>query len=822
MSVEAVGKGNVKVVCRFRPMSERERAMGLGMCVEFGEDGRSVAMAQSVEQEAGLRFTYDAVFPPSASQATVYEESARPIVESVLEGFNGTVFAYGQTGSGKTFTMTGPNVDHQELKGIIPRMINTVFEKISTATEDLEFSVKVGYSEIYMEKIKDLLEPANSNLKIHEDKTRGVYIAGLSEEYVSTESEVYSLMKLGSSNREVGATLMNEGSSRSHSLFFMTITQNNVKDYSAKTGKLYLVDLAGSEKVGKTGAEGKRLDEAKTINKSLSSLGQVINALTDGKSAHIPYRDSKLTRVLQDSLGGNSKTALIVTCSPSLYNESETLSTLRFGLRAKSIKNKPKVNREFTVSELKLLLAKAEAGLEKKQATIEALSRKVLELGGELVTEKDIIQPEEGNGKTVITPEMEEMTAEMETLRDKLEEERKAAGELTRQVLALTAAHSQVGKEVEMHRLEAADLKLKSAGLKDALIDKEEEVARLDHVISGLQETISNLQQRISTLESDNQSLNSSLASQPNIDEVLSLTSRMSGFKLKEELEIKEIQAKELRARLELQEAVIRRIETSTGNAGTLRLIQQYRSTDLEAIVSTQELLMQERERSAALAKEVERAREQVHVVMASKVPNYEEIRRRIANEAVGREKLKWESERKIIIRDLQNRIDKAVSLEIDLDELQEAYRQLLKNTATADPRLKGQLEEVKRENERINAVNQTVMREKGELAAMVDTLRRKMERVEERLKATEVQLGKAMQEVVEKNTQVEALEKANEEVANRQSIRTLNLSHHIQKRIKGGRTSLDRLSHFAQARPSQTPFEVREETDSSEPQVTT
>jgi kinesin family protein 5 len=799
-------------------MSERERAMGLGMCVEFGEDGRSVAMAQSVEQEAGLRFTYDAVFPPSASQATVYEESARPIVESVLEGFNGTVFAYGQTGSGKTFTMTGPNVDHQELKGIIPRMINTVFEKISTATEDLEFSVKVGYSEIYMEKIKDLLEPANSNLKIHEDKTRGVYIAGLSEEYVSTESEVYSLMKLGSSNREVGATLMNEGSSR----FFMTITQNNVKDYSAKTGKLYLVDLAGSEKVGKTGAEGKRLDEAKTINKSLSSLGQVINALTDGKSAHIPYRDSKLTRVLQDSLGGNSKTALIVTCSPSLYNESETLSTLRFGLRAKSIKNKPKVNREFTVSELKLLLAKAEAGLEKKQATIEALSRKVVELGGELVTEKDIIQPEEGNGKTVITPEMEEMTAEMETLRDKLEEERKAAGELTRQVLALTAAHSQVGKEVEMHRLEAADLKLKSAGLKDALIDKEEEVARLDHVISGLQETISTLQQRISTLESDNQSLNSSLASQPNIDEVLSLTSRMSGFKLKEELEIKEIQAKELRARLELQEAVIRRIETSTGNAGTLRLIQQYRSTDLEAIVSTQELLMQERERSAALAKEVEQAREQVHVVMASKVPNYEEIRRRIASEAVGREKLKWESERKIIIRDLQNRIDKAVSLEIDLDELQEAYRQLLKNTATADPRLKGQLEEVKRENERINAVNQTVMREKGELAAMVDTLRRKMERVEERLKATEVQLGKAMQEVVEKNTQVEALEKANEEVANRQSIRTLNLSHHIQKRIKGGRTSLDRLSHFAQARPSQTPFEVREETDSSEPQVTT
>ena len=445
----------------------------------------------------------------------------------------------------------------------------------------------------------------------------------------------------------------------------------------------------------------------------------------------------------------------------------------------------------------------------------------MLDLGGELVTEKDIIQAEEGNGKVGVTPEMEEMTGEMEALRDKLEEERKAAAELTRQVLALTAVQSQVGKEVEMYRLETADLKLKSAGLKDALIDKEEEAVRLNHVINGLQETISSLQLRISTLETDNQSLHSSLASQPNLDEVLSLTSRMSGFKLKEELEIKEIQAKELRARLELQESVIRRIETSTGNAGTLRLIQQYRSIDTQAIVSAQELLVQERERSEGLAREVELAREQVHTVMAAKVPNYEEIRKRIAGEAVGREKLKWESERKIIIRDLQNRIDKAVSLEIDLDELQEAYRQLLRNTSTADPRLKGQLEEVKRENERINGLNQALMREKGEAGAMVDTLRRKMERMEERLKATEVQLGKAMQEVVEKNSQLEVLEKASEEAASRHSIRTLNLSHNIQKRIKGGRTSLDRISHISQARSSQVPFEIHEETDSSEPQVT-
>ena len=149
---------------------------------------------------------------------------------------------------------------------------------------------------------------------------------------------------------------MNERSSRSHMLFILTISQNNTEDLSAKSGKLYLVDLAGSEKVGKTGAEGKVLDEAKKINVSLTALGKVINALTDGKSTHVPYRDSKLTRVLQESLGGNSKTSLIVTCSPHPSNVAETISTLRFGISAKKIKNNPKINKELTVGELQTLV----------------------------------------------------------------------------------------------------------------------------------------------------------------------------------------------------------------------------------------------------------------------------------------------------------------------------------------------------------------------------------------------------------------------------------------------------------------------------------
>ena len=163
-------------------------------------------------------------------------------------------------------------------------------------------------------------------------------------------------MKQGNSVRSIAATKMNAESSRSHSIFILTVQQNNLEDLSQRTGKLYLVDLAGSEKISKTGAEGTLLEEAKMINKSLTTLGMVINALTDKKTTHIPYRDSKLTRILSESLGGNSKTCLVITCSPHPYNEQETLGTMRFGTRARAIKNKPKVNREYTVPELKKLL----------------------------------------------------------------------------------------------------------------------------------------------------------------------------------------------------------------------------------------------------------------------------------------------------------------------------------------------------------------------------------------------------------------------------------------------------------------------------------
>ena len=221
-------------------------------------------------------------------------------------------------------------------------MVRTLFSHIDSSPESVEFTVKVSFAEIYKEKIKDLMKPKNSNLQILTDKARGIYIQGISEEYITDEHGIYEIMRIGNKNRTTAATKMNEASSRSHALFTLTVTMTNPEDGSKKIGKLFLVDLAGSEKVSKTGASGGTLDEAKSINKSLTVLGQVIMALTEKKKGHVPYRDSKLTRILQDSLGGNSKTCMIVTLSPSQGNIQETISSLRFGARAMNVKNTPK------------------------------------------------------------------------------------------------------------------------------------------------------------------------------------------------------------------------------------------------------------------------------------------------------------------------------------------------------------------------------------------------------------------------------------------------------------------------------------------------
>lgn len=352
-------KDNVKVAIRVRPLNERERQESAKISVTIPEPNKSVAIDIKSEQKC---FTFDYVASEEIDQGEIFDKVGRPIADSCLSGYNGTIFAYGQTGAGKTFTILGPTIDSSEdfkftsenpKRGLLPRCFEYIFSKIMREMlgDETEFLVKCSYLEIYQEQINDLLDPNPQNLQLREDMKRGVYVEGLIEETVTNALETYNLLKIGTLNRHVGSTSMNKESSRSHSVFTLVIESKTYKEglNNYKTSRFHLIDLAGSERQKATDCAGERLKEAGMINKSLSALGNVINSLVDiseGKSRHVHYRDSKLTFLLKDSLGGNSKTFLVANISPAFSAAYETLSTLKFAQRAKQIKNVAVINEE--------------------------------------------------------------------------------------------------------------------------------------------------------------------------------------------------------------------------------------------------------------------------------------------------------------------------------------------------------------------------------------------------------------------------------------------------------------------------------------------
>lgn len=477
---------SVRVVVRCRPMNGKEKAASydkvVDVDVKLGQV--SVKNPKGTSHEMPKTFTFDAVYDWNAKQFELYDETFRPLVDSVLQGFNGTIFAYGQTGTGKTYTMEGVRGD-PEKRGVIPNSFDHIFTHISRS-QNQQYLVRASYLEIYQEEIRDLLsKDQTKRLELKERPDTGVYVKDLSSFVTKSVKEIEHVMNVGNQNRSVGATNMNEHSSRSHAIFVITIECSEVGldgENHIRVGKLNLVDLAGSERQAKTGAQGERLKEATKINLSLSALGNVISALVDGKSTHIPYRDSKLTRLLQDSLGGNAKTVMVANVGPASYNVEETLTTLRYANRAKNIKNKPRVNEDPKDALLREFQEEI-ARLKEQQEKLEIEKRAIVE------------------DHSLVAEEKMRLLKEKEKKMEDLRREKDAAEMLGAKIKAMESKLLVGGKNIvdhtneqqkilEQKRQEIAEQKRREREIQQQMESRDEETLELKETYTSLQQEV--------------------------------------------------------------------------------------------------------------------------------------------------------------------------------------------------------------------------------------------------------------------------------------------------------------------------------------------
>ncbi|KAJ2958577.1 hypothetical protein NQZ79_g5845 [Umbelopsis isabellina] len=803
---------NIKVVCRFRPQNSIELREG-GVPIVDVSDGVSVQLKGRETQDM---FAFDKVFGMETEQQEIFEYSIKSIVDGEDWGNNGFTYGFGW----------GSDIDDERNKGIIPRIVEQIFQSILMAPANMEFTVKVSYMEIYMEKVRDLLNH------------------------------------------------MNAESSRSHSIVQITITQKNLDTGAAKSGKLYLVDLAGSEKVGKTGASGQTLEEAKKINKSLTALGMVINNLTDGKSSHIPYRDSKLTRILQESLGGNSRTTLIINCSPSSYNEQETLSTLRFGIRAKTIKNKAKVNVDLSPAELKALLKKVKSEAVTYQQYISALEGEIgiWRQGGQVpeanwvtmerAVKNDLPQaaPQQATApafKPIVSDDSRPATPALVLEKDEREEFLRRENELMDQIAEKETDLANGEKLVatiteELNYLKDQDKNLttENQAMSSELNDVKLQLQKISYESKESAITVESLRETNQELQAELEELKKSLtamrsAQKVNVDEEKikrkadKMAEMMAGFDPSGEISEKEKQIrdalykfdlekssgpislediaqlrKELsdsKSMLEQHENLIKTLSEDKEGLESKRtdletrltsLEMEYeelldktiaeeeeafnRNTDIAETISELKVKLEHQYASKKelqqkeieeLKKEVERKNEEYQKLstamsdlkraneelqsaiaskpsstgsMSEKEKDLERMRKSMAQQLADFEVMK-----KALMRDLQNRCEKVVELEISLDETREQYNNALR--ASNNKAQQKKMAFLERNLEQLTNVQKQLVEQNSTLKKEVALAERKLTARNERIQSLETLLQDAQERLISQNQKFEA-----------------------------------------------------------------